>query len=91
MEMKRRIKSTLATKQKNLVAGSVVVTQTIIRKYGKHTIELTQTWEDKPIVVEPSVKPRVYKVSKRARLFANVMKKSDVEFIAQMGRDILGE
>ena len=91
METKRRFKSTLATKQRETAKGGAIVTHTVIRKYGKHMIELTKILETNPVIVEPLTKPKEYKVSKRVRIFANIIKKSDIEFISRYGRDLLGE
>ncbi len=90
METKRRFKSTLATKQRETTKGGAV-THTVIRKYGKHMIELTKILETNPVIVEPLTKPKEYTVSKRTRIFANIIKKSDIEFISRYGRDLLGE
>lgn len=90
METKRRFKSTLATKQRETTKGGAV-THTVIRKYGKHMIELAKDLEINPVIVDPLTTPRVCAVSKRTRIFANIIKKSDIEFISRYGRDLLGE
>jgi hypothetical protein len=91
METKRRFKSTLATKQRGTAKETSIVTHTVIRKYGKHMIELTKILETSPVIVEPLTKPKTYTVRKSTRLIANIFKKSDIEFISRYGRDLLGE
>lgn len=91
METKRRFKSTLATKQRGITKETSVVTHTVIRRYGKHLIELAKDSEINPVIVDPLTPPRVCAVSKRTRIFANIIKKSDIEFISRYGRDLLGE
>ena len=89
METKRRFKSTLATKQRGITKETSVVTHTVIRRYGKHLIELAKDLEINPVIVNPLTTPRVCAVSKRTRIFANIIKKSDIEFISRYGRDLL--
>ena len=91
METKRRFKSTLATKQRGTAKETSIVTHTVIRKYGKHMIELTKILETSPVIVEPITKPKTYTVRKSTRLIDNIFKKSDIEFISRYGRDLLGE
>lgn len=88
---RRRLNKTLSTKRKDVIMEAILAAQAKKIHYGVKTIELAQAVVVKPVVVGASTRLKERKVGSKARILANIMKRSDIKMISRLGHDITGE
>lgn len=89
---KIRIK-TLSSKKNSELTINTITHRSLVRKCGANNIELAHETVIRSIVAEATFRQQSSKhvVGTTTKLFAKILKKSDIEFISRYGRDLLGE
>lgn len=84
---------TLSSKKSSELTINTMRHRSLVRKCGANYIELAQETVIRSMVAEATIRrqPQKHIVGPTTKLFAKILKKSDIEFISRYGRDLLGE